>query len=314
MLRVLDNFYEDTRPRLLLFPTETVAENFYRELATKPNKYRDWLVDQHKKGNIPSWPELDEDENITPDAMVRLEDERQEYVRIARKLLATWPENVGRTVGTKLAGPLRTFSYEQGGNNTLATDALTRWPRGTDRGSKGGDEKLQIMDRMIILCDEAHNLLWPQEGKKKDIDLCRRRLYNAANSLIVFMTATPVLSGKTAVQDAKRMLELVKGAHFAARNNEGFVSWYMERPSSLFGRLKTPTRHWQQTRTRLSPLRHHLIHNQNRPTYMQCASIRTRHGIFGGIMWQHGSQRRVSMKNIHQNRTRGKNTKLITEM
>ena len=56
------------------------------------------------------------------------------------------------------------------------------------------------------------------------------------------MTATPVLSGKTAVQDAKRMLELVKGAHFAARNNEGFVSWYMERPSSLFGRLKTPTR------------------------------------------------------------------------
>jgi hypothetical protein len=46
MLRVLDNYFDDIRPRLLLFPTETVAENFYRELATQPNKYRTCLQAQ----------------------------------------------------------------------------------------------------------------------------------------------------------------------------------------------------------------------------------------------------------------------------
>ena len=242
MLRVLDNYYDDTRPRLLLFPTETVAENFYRELATMPNRYRDWLSDQHRKGNIPAWPELDADDDITPDAMVRLEDDRQEYVRLARKLLATWPENVGRSVGTKLAGPLRTFSYEQGGTDTFATDPLTRWPRWMNRAATGGEEKLQIMDRMIILCDEAHNLLWPPGGNKSAIDLCRRRLHNAEDSVIVYMTATPVVHGQTAVQEARRMLQLVKGKQFANHGDEGFVSWYMDRPQTLFAQLRTPTK------------------------------------------------------------------------
>ena len=99
--------------------------------------------------------------------MIRLEDERQEYVRIARKLLATWPENVGMTVGGKLAGTLRIFSYEQGGNNTLATDALTRWPRGTDRGSKGVYEMLQIMDRMINLFATRHTTCFGHKRAKK---------------------------------------------------------------------------------------------------------------------------------------------------
>jgi hypothetical protein len=146
--------------------------------------------------------------------MIQLEDDRQEYVKLIRKRLATWPVNVGATRGTGLAGPLRTFSYEQGGNNTLATDPLTHWPRGSNRG-KGGGDKLDLMDGMIVLCDEAHNLLWPVNCKGKDVDLCRRRLYHAQDSVIVYMTATPVMQGQTAMRDAKRMLDLVKGAQYA---------------------------------------------------------------------------------------------------
>lgn len=74
-----DNFFDDQRPRLLLFPTETVAENFYRELATMPNRYRDWL---QKQPDIPPWPELDpSDEEMTTDSMIDLEDQRQAYVK-----------------------------------------------------------------------------------------------------------------------------------------------------------------------------------------------------------------------------------------
>ena len=98
MLRVLDNFFDDpheVRPRVLLFPTETIAENFYRELATQPNRYRDWLQ------TIPNgrrWPVLKDDDTTRqePEQMIALEDERRAFVEWAREELAKWPINVGR--------------------------------------------------------------------------------------------------------------------------------------------------------------------------------------------------------------------------
>lgn len=135
MLRILDNYFDDRRPRLLLFPTETVATNFYRELATMPNRYRDWLRAQP---GMPPWPEIKgADLDVTPDDMIRLEDERQAYVVQARKRLGTWPDNVGRSVGTGLRGPLRTFSYAQGG---FAQD-VTGTPDGAHRASCANDRQ-----------------------------------------------------------------------------------------------------------------------------------------------------------------------------
>ena len=32
MIRVLDNFYRDTRPKVVIFPSESVVQNFYQEL------------------------------------------------------------------------------------------------------------------------------------------------------------------------------------------------------------------------------------------------------------------------------------------
>ena len=103
MLRLLDNFFDDEheeRPRLLLFPTETVAENFYRELASKPNRYRDWLREQP---NLPPWPESDDDEDAQPRTVadvVRREDARHKYVTEIRERLGGWPKNVGAFKGT----------------------------------------------------------------------------------------------------------------------------------------------------------------------------------------------------------------------
>ena len=85
----------EVRPRVLLFPTETIAENFYRELATQPNRYRDWLQ------TIPNgrrWPVLKDDDTTRqePEQMIALEDERRAFVEWAREELAKWPINVGR--------------------------------------------------------------------------------------------------------------------------------------------------------------------------------------------------------------------------
>ena len=40
MIRLLDSRFDDVRPKVILFPTEAIAENFYRELATMPSRYR----------------------------------------------------------------------------------------------------------------------------------------------------------------------------------------------------------------------------------------------------------------------------------
>ena len=129
MLRVLDNFFawsEETRPRVLLFPTETVAENFYRELATQPNRYRDWL--QTLPDSRP-WPELPNNEDPNAEKMIRLEDERRKYVEWMRETLSKWPVNVGRHKGTHLNAPLRTFSYAQAGATRQHISGKKYYPR-----------------------------------------------------------------------------------------------------------------------------------------------------------------------------------------
>ena len=127
--------------------------------------------------------------------------------------------------GTGLNAPLRTFSYAQAwakdGAGSLIKDAIIRWPPKTGQHGEfveraaGAPECPPLMQNMIVLCDEAHNLLWPDDSlrnKHPDIHRCQQRLHAAENSVVVFCTATPIVAGKTALQDARRMLSLVKGA------------------------------------------------------------------------------------------------------
>lgn len=94
-------------------------------------------------------------------------------------------------------------------------------------------------------------------GERAIRKVCKgRRLYSATvqafldskkhgiNSVIVYFTATPVIRGKQSVSDAKKMLELVKGIEYSGKQHgdEGFISWYMERPASLFARITHATK------------------------------------------------------------------------
>ena len=55
IIDVLNNYYFDTRAKLLIFPTLALATNFYSELLKFENLYKQWLESQ------PSFRSIKED-------------------------------------------------------------------------------------------------------------------------------------------------------------------------------------------------------------------------------------------------------------
>lgn len=92
--------------------------------------------------------------------------------------------------------------------------------------------------------DEAHNIIHPRRDvlDNRCVQLVHRfgrRLWHAENAVVVLFTATPVVQGRA---DATHILRLTKGRRLVDRGDEGFVSWYMERPSELFARAEPDPR------------------------------------------------------------------------
>ena len=215
MLRVLDNHFDDPRPKVLVFPTRALVANFYEELARRPNRYRQWATDRMP----PNAPALD------ADALRRM----LEY----------------GTARSPLAGPLRAFSYSQVGGCAFEAYVDTKRQRAITAAIRARQPGVgSPLDGTIVLCDEAHNILYPSNAwtavQKKLVEAFRDRLYRAREAVVVLFTATPVLHQAA---DVRAMLNLVKGHKRSinpACGDEGFVSWYMERPQPLFARLDPP--------------------------------------------------------------------------
>ena len=47
MLRVLDNYFFDPRPKITVFPKDTLCDNFYRTLLEWPSLWRDFFSSQY---------------------------------------------------------------------------------------------------------------------------------------------------------------------------------------------------------------------------------------------------------------------------
>ena len=108
------------------------------------------------------------------------------------------------------------------------------------------DADTGVFDRCILLCDEAHNLLpsytdskprtgCNQRSNKEECDVqydrTLLRIRNATKGCeAYFFSATPAYREG----DFYRMMDLVKGDVNSAKGNEGFVVWYMERPTGCF--------------------------------------------------------------------------------
>jgi hypothetical protein len=231
MLRVLDNYFETSWPKLILFPNVELVDNFYREFMTTPNRYMHHYQQLHPDERWPASPAA-----------------QAAFLLRVRQFMERWPKNVGRSVGTGLSAPLRAFTFAEAAGSAILNNPVLRWPDAShpDYVERSG---ATCFRRTVLLLDEAHNLLPPppaargrRSGGTNAADgmaVLRARVIEAHESVVVLFTATPVVRAPPDDPDVdvRHMMELVKGAEHRHRGDEGFVSWVMDRPPGMYANV-----------------------------------------------------------------------------
>jgi hypothetical protein len=233
MLNVLDNFYTDSRPKIVIFPSDVVVTNFYNELLKFPSRWRDYFAEaqgidwQDERYAIsPSWTRGVK----VADVLAVLEMKRSfRSGKWAPKYREEWK---ARHPDCPLpAAPLRAYRY------TIAGGASCILKEG-----KVAPENplLKIMfdgvnpySNKVVVLDEIHNLVRPTQWKEQ-LQALRDMLMTANNTALLGVTGTPV---QTSTQDIERLLKVVKGPGPRTRNDEGFVSCFLNRPEHIFPQM-----------------------------------------------------------------------------
>lgn len=251
MIRIADDYFSDRRPKVLIFPTNAVCNSFYRELRNPhfPNRYASYL----QRGGFGDARKALELSGILRNGAVA-----REFVE--------HPELP--------SAPLRAFSYTQAGGaascgarpnavfkcpDGYAGSYPERLPRsgGYDDFSNGA---CNPFSNKVVLMDEVHNLVRPSAEILRNprrmlmLQRLRQLLRTAENSVIVGLSGTPLCDVPA---EAEALIGLIKGRRGKELSDEGFVSYYMDTPSSVFPRL-TPAglpRALPAASLRLVPLR-----------------------------------------------------------
>lgn len=240
MISILDNFFADPRPKIVVFPNAQLVQNFYQELSTKPNKYKQWFERAHGK-----YP-------------------RDGTAKAKRDWQTNFELECHRIKGGGgLAGPLRAFTYSRAGGAVLAKNAITRV---AGRGESSGAKNLS---KFIVLCDEAHNMVCPgnefNKRQQKLMKLTGTKIQDAHDSVVCLFTATPI---KNSLNDFVSLMRIVTGnpqiplqvrksvivsdlngvalqpvpqlAYQPGMHGalEGYISCFMDRPPELFATTK----------------------------------------------------------------------------
>ncbi len=187
MLEVLSNYFDDPRPKIIVFPTDQTRDQFYVTLMGQDNPYSRYVK-----------------QNITVD------NTNSSLDAIKRRLAMTGRLGSRGTPG-ELAAPLRAYSYRELGSRSFLDQ---KWI-----GSRPYDGK-------IIIMDEAHNLVAPDpeqvalDVSKQNLHKLRSSLTDCQDTVLALLTATPVVFDPA---DGTHLLEIVKGGR-KTTTNEGFIS------------------------------------------------------------------------------------------
>lgn len=237
MILALDNFYSDPRAKVVIFPVAQVADNFYEEIMKFPSKYRDFVRVETGISVLT--------ENSPASAREKIVDA---LALKGRRLqaMAGLPHPKDPSVMCP-AAPLRAERYTRAGGSTVlgSRDAPSRWPRPENmlfrwrvKDWHGGNP----YSNMIVFMDEFHNLLKPDAevlryaGNDKRIERMRYALGRAENSVIMGLTATPIIDDP---MDARAILDLIKGVKYADASDEGFMSYFQALPEAVFASVTT---------------------------------------------------------------------------
>ena len=224
MIRVLENFWNDIRPKMILFPTTKTKDNFLLELVEKPNQYLTAFKNDY--------PELD-----------------KQPLEIKAKKFEDWLQKTDKR-GTKMKGPFASpvtlVSYNDAGkasglsrgkgkNFTVTLPALI-W----NQNRKCTNVK--SLDNAIIIADEAHYISDPSQAPDHHVKTATKRfkdekwIQDAKNSVVVLLTATPLSGGLQNYMDIMTMLtkEKVTREGMEKGVTEGFALHMMSRDPNLF--------------------------------------------------------------------------------
>ena len=218
MLRVLNNYFDDTRPKPVLVPSPETIRNFYADLVRWDSRYKDWLL---REGNL-----LQDEPTLRRKLLDGEELKTSEIATISRSVRQILESR--QRGKPRMPGDIRAFTFTHAGGNTIMSDGIMH----------AREKKRQnSLDNCIIVVDEAHQMYHPEGTMKKyekHLAELRKRLQKCRDSILVMFTGTPLVANK---DDAKKLMAVVQGSD-AGTPKEGYVSFFMDRPNQLFAKTK----------------------------------------------------------------------------
>eukprot|EP00445_Apocalathium_hangoei_P013960 CAMPEP_0203877952 /NCGR_PEP_ID=MMETSP0359-20131031/22515_1 /ASSEMBLY_ACC=CAM_ASM_000338 /TAXON_ID=268821 /ORGANISM="Scrippsiella Hangoei, Strain SHTV-5" /LENGTH=1254 /DNA_ID=CAMNT_0050797015 /DNA_START=52 /DNA_END=3816 /DNA_ORIENTATION=- len=245
MIHVLDNFFNDSRPKVPVFPKEPVCRNFYAELLRWPSKYRDYFCclrphcAARAAGSV-AWRALRDHiwdiGSLSDKELQAICKEMREVLEMKGcfymgRMRKAWKDDFKcRFPNDPLpAAPLRALRYTSaGGRHThLRDDGL---PASSLFKIGFCKEDPNVYSNKIVLMDEVHNLVRTQTQFGEQLTNLRTLLFGAKGVVLAGFTGTPILNEP---QEGRQLLDIIKGIG-APVGDAGFLSSFPMRPRSLF--------------------------------------------------------------------------------
>lgn len=247
MIKVLDNYYLDPRPKVPIFPKEPVCRNFYVELLCWPSRYRDFFAclrpqDATRACGHDDWRSCrsqlwdlreipgNELKELCSNLRAVLEMKGWFYMGRMRRsrreaFRSRFPDEEAP------AAPLRALRYTSAGGRhaDLRPDG---WPVSAllkvafNRQRDGGN----AYSNKVVIMDEVHNLVRSQTQYAEQLAKLRSLLSGASGTVLAGFTGTPILNK---AMEGRQLLDIIKGAS-APRGDGGFLSSFPMRPAGLF--------------------------------------------------------------------------------
>jgi len=228
MIKILDNFYMDPRPKIIIFPKTSVMNNFYGELMSFNNKYKRYVEKKISATDMNRFRKFAETGGLEKDDGVgaSMSDILHDIVNV----LAMTGEMHNSGQSGYMAAPLRADTYGRAGGTTVTSAGGP-----TNAVYKMHYDGKNPYSNKIILCDEIHNLVAPSLQVKKRFGTKLQKLGDglkrSANTVLVGLTATPIVEDR---KDGEILKDIIKGEGKKSRNDEGFVSYFNSLPPTIY--------------------------------------------------------------------------------
>lgn len=224
IVKILENFYNDHRPKILIFPTQETTNNFYKEIISFDNRYYRYV--EHNIQNVRE--KINKDYSKT---LSKIKDLLAQTGNLGQYKKQSRGAS-GATSG--ILAPLRAYRYSVAGGSSIFKGNTPNDPIFKLNYVQG-----QHYSNKIIIMDEIHNLVAPSGNLiqyRSKLNQLKKALESCKGSILVGMTATPNVKG---LNTGKELLKIIKGPGPASRNNEGYISYFNELPQSIYPKITT---------------------------------------------------------------------------